>query len=206
MGIATVEDAIVNRIKAVLGISVRTVEALPGDWDDDMLKRLLRLVPGVFVAFAGGAPKSVGSTSPDIDSQWIVYVVTGHASGEAPRRRGDALQIGAYELIQILVPALHLQKVSGGGTLMFAGVDNLYTGTIDKQGIAVYAIRYQVQVCMSMELDLSTLDDFETFDAQYDVAPHTPDEHLKWLEGDYDTSNPDAHDTVTLPIIEPEGP
>lgn len=205
MGILTIENALIARIATVLGNKVKTVESLPGDWDDDMLKRLLRQVPGVFVAFAGGGAKSVGANSPDIDAQWIVYVATGHASGEAARRRGDALQVGAYELIQLVVPALHLHTIAGEGTLMLARVENLYTGMVDRQGVAIYAMTFQMPMPISMDLDLAVLDDFETFDAQYDIAPHTLAEHQKWLDGDYATSNPDAQDTVTLPIIEPDG-
>jgi phage gp37-like protein len=200
MGILAVEDALVTRIKAVLGNKVKGVESLPGDWDDDMLRRLLRLVPGVFVAFAGGGAKNAGSNAADIESQWIVYVVTGHASGEAARRRGDALQAGAYELAELLVPALHLFAIAGVGTMVFSRLENLYTGMVDRQGLSVYAITFQLPMCFSADLDLSALDDFETFDAQYDVPPLTTDEHQKWLDGDYATSNPDAHDAVTLPI------
>lgn len=199
MGILAVENALIARIQQVLGDKVRKVGSLPGDWDDDMLKRLLRAVPGVFVVYPGGSRSGAVSTSVKKDAQWIVYVVTGHASGEAARRRGDSQQVGAYELLDTLEPALHGFTVADEGTFAFERDENLYTGRIDTQGIAVYAITLQMLTVVPNQVDGSTLDDFETFDAQYDIPPHTPGEHAKWLNGDYSTSNPDAHDTVTLP-------
>lgn len=204
MAILETEDALIAKIKALLGNAVRTVESLPGDWDDDMLKRLLRLVPGVFVAFAGGGPRSGGSNLASLDGQWIVYVVTGHASGEAARRRGDGVQVGAYELIERLAPALHLFVVPGVGTLRFARVENLYTGMVDRQGIAVYALTFQLDMTFSDAVDEASLDDFQTFDAQYDVPAHTPGQHQPWLDGDFTAGTPDAHDTVTLPVADPQ--
>lgn len=199
MGILAVEDALIARIRAVLGNRVRVVDSLPGDWDDDMLRRFAAQLPAVFIAFAGGGSRAPGATTFDIDGQWIVYVATGHASGQAARRRGDALQIGAYELVELLVPQLHLFKVPDTGTLMAVRVENLYTGSIDRQGLAVYALTFQLPMSMPLQLDPAVLDDFETFTAQYDVPPHTPAEHPKWLAGDFSTSNPDATETVTLP-------
>ena len=59
--ITQVEDDLVATLTAaVAGLKLR-VQDLPGDWDDDMLRRLLTLAPCVLVAFTGGAPISKGA-------------------------------------------------------------------------------------------------------------------------------------------------
>ena len=200
MTIIAIEDALINKIKAALGTKVQGVESLPGDWDDEMLKRMLRYVPGVYVAFPGG-PRlgAAGAAEATIDGKWLVYICTGHASGEAARRRGDSLQAGAYELIEVLAPLLDGFTVPNVGAFSVADVSNLYTGSIDKQGIAIYAMTLSIPMTFSQPVD-DTLAPFETFAAQYDVPPHVSGaEHQKWLVGDYINTRPDAADTVSLP-------
>lgn len=173
MGIANVEDKLIAEIKAALTVGgqlkVRQVESLPGDWDADMLKRLLRLAPGVFVAFMGG-PVNAGHAA-QLDAQWAVIAITAHASGEAARRRGDSQEIGAYEILETLIPRLHGLKIAAEGTLNIVDVANLYSGQLDKQGVAVYAARFKILMALPLSLDEATLDAFETFDAKYDRAP-----------------------------------
>lgn len=200
MTIIAIEDALIDKIKTALGSHVKGVESLPGDWDDEMLKRLLRYVPGVYVAFAGG-PRlgAAGAAEATIDGKWLVYLSTGHASGEAARRRGDGQQVGAYELIAILAPLLDGLTVSDVGSFSLIDVSNLYTGSIDRQGVAIYALTLSIPMTFSLAPG-GTLTPFETFHAQYDVPPHVSDaEHRKWLTGDYSQTRPKAQDTVSLP-------
>ena len=200
MSITTVEDALIAEATATLGAHVRGVESLPGDWDDEMLKRLLRAVPGCFVAFAGGARSGAASAAEArIDSRWVVYVCTGHASGEAARRRGNQVQAGAYELIAMLAPRLHGLRIAGVGSASLLDVQNLYTGSIDRQGLSVYALTLSLPMLFELVADAAQLTPFVTFDAQYDVPPFTTEQHDEWLQGDYTTATPDARDTVTLP-------
>lgn len=51
--LAKIEDAIIERCQRVLGDHVKTVEDLPGKWNQKTLKAALRKVPGVFVAWGG---------------------------------------------------------------------------------------------------------------------------------------------------------
>lgn len=205
MSILAIENALITEIKTVLGFpaapKVRTVESLPADWDEETLRRLLRAVPGVFVVFKGGRIPPGGAVGR-IPGEWSVIVVTGHASGEAARRRGDSQQVGAYELIETLIPKLHGLKITNEGSFDFIGVENLYTGAIDKQGVAVYAIGLQMPMAWPNNLNLSLLNGFVTFDAQYDIPPHeTAAEHAKWLQEppDYGTTKPNTEDKITIP-------
>lgn len=198
MSILAAEDSILTQLRALVQGRVRTVETLPGDWDDDMLKRFLGSVPGVWVAFAGGPAKPAGAGTLSLASRWVVYVATGHPSEEA-RRRGDAMQLGAYALLELLLPNLHGMSVASVGTLAVTDVANLYSGQIERQALTVYA----VTLALEMQLDLPAdelLAPFETFVAQYDIPPHTPEQHTAWLAETYPPGQvPDARDSVPLP-------
>lgn len=199
MSIKLAEAHIIAKIKALLGTTVRGVQSLPGDWDDDMLKRFLAAVPGVFLAWVGGPAQDLGGDGVQINARWMVYVATGHASGQEARRLGDAQQVGAYDLIEVLAPGLNGHDVPDVGTLGLVSVENLYTGMVDRQGLAVYALVYEMGMPFDPPSD-DTLTPFVTFAAQLDVPPHdTAAEHRKWLDGDYSNTRPDAADTVTVP-------
>lgn len=195
------EDAIVAKATAVLGALVRGVETLPGDWDDQMFKRLLAAVPGVFVIFSGGARSNgAGQQEAAIEGRWTVLTATGHASGQEARRRGDAMEVGAYHLVGLLAAHLHGYTIPGVGTMSLLDVQNLYTGAVEGQGLAIYALTFS----LPMTFDLVDGDGgkpgyFVRFDAQLDVPPHNPERHRAWLRADYDLARPDALDTVILP-------
>lgn len=199
MSILAAEDSMLAQLRALTQGRVRTVETLPGDWDDDMLKRFLRSVPGVWLAFAGGAARPAGAGTLGLASRWVVYVATGQPSEEA-RRRGDALQVGAYTLLQLLLPHLHGMSVTSVGTLAVTDVANLYSGQIERQALTVYA----VTLALEMQLDLTPAEEllapFETFAADMDVPPFTPGDYPAWLTGSYPPGHtPDARDAVPLP-------
>jgi phage gp37-like protein len=214
MGIKNVEDKIIEQLTAALTVGgqlkVRQVDSLPGDWDADMLRRLLRMAPAAFVAFMGGPVTAAHSAR--LDAQWAVIVVTGHASGEAARRRGDSQEIGAYEILERIVPKLHGFKIEDEGTLNISEISNLYSGTLDKQGVAVYAARFRLLMAMPADLDLTAIDAFVTFDAKYDLAPFerflllpaavnanasTPDAPANRIVGDFDARVVGAMDDFT---------
>lgn len=199
MSIAATEAHLIATIQADLGNRIKTVTSVPSEWSDDLLKSMLIMAPFVAVAFPGGTAPKPGSTYAYMDANWEIYVGTAHASGQQARRLGDALQIGAYELIERMVGLLHGHAVPDVGTLDFRSVDNLFTGTVERQGLAVYGIRFALPMT-ALPPAAVALDDFETFDAQYDLPPLADDAaHQAWLAGDYSSTRPDAHDTVVLP-------
>jgi phage gp37-like protein len=169
--IAAIEDNIIGVVKAVIGGRLRTVDSLPGDWDADLLKRLLLCAPAVYVAFLGGPKLKETDTVVGIDGRWSLFAITGHASGNAARRRGDGREIGAYEIIERLVPALHNHTVPDVGAMKLVNVENLYSGTIDNRGVALYAAVFTLPMYFPEILDSATLATFATFHADWDLAP-----------------------------------
>lgn len=199
--ISRVEDRILAVCRERLGQTVRAIESLPGRWDQDMLRRALRMVPGVYVGFLGGKADE-DRMEPEIAARYNVYAVTGHASGELARRRGDPVAIGAYEILERVIPGLHNLTIDGIGTMELRGIENIYSGKLDNQGVAVYGAAFEIPLTFEPPVLPEDLSDFITFDAQYDVEPHHDrEQHEKWVEEppDYSASQPEAHDTVTLP-------
>ncbi|GCL64318.1 phage protein Gp37 [Pseudaquabacterium pictum] len=200
MTVATTEAAVLAKVRSVFGNRVRTVGVLPGEFSDELLRSMLTLAPFVLLHFNGGTNPRPGAQTAGINAQWEVYVGTAHASGPDARRLGDALQIGTYEMLQLVCANLHNLDAGDDGSLQLQRVENLFTGAVDRQGLTVYGAIFS----QPMQFDLTLpqgLDDFETFHAQYDVPPHsTLTDHQAWLAANYATSRPDAQDTVQLPV------
>lgn len=198
--ITAVESHLIDTLTAALAGTKLRVQDLPGDWDDDMLRRLLTLAPCVLVSFSGGQVPRRGATTATIDSQWVVYAVTSHPSGEQARRRGNAQAIGAYEVIsRLVVPQLHGHVVPGVGSMDLTGVQDLFTGAVERQGLAVYACTFVLPMEFARSAG-SSLQDFATFADALDIPPHAPSAtQAAWLTGNDTNGTPDSRDTVILP-------
>ena len=166
--LAEIEDAIVSRIQEVLGDKVRTVETMPGPWDEEMLKQALRKTPGVYVYWDGGGVSRQRNQAA-LSSTYRVYAVTGHASGQRERRRGGTRQIGAYEILEVAVPALH-RYGTGYGSLEFQGVSVLAPASMQRQGLAVYEAQFSLEAAFPALHDAADLADFDIYHARHKVG------------------------------------
>lgn len=164
--IAAVEDAVLAEVAATLGGTVRKTGSLPGGWSVDSLQRALQFSPGVYVAFQGMTP---GAGSEYHHGRFSCYVVSKGAA-EADRRRGNARVIGAYDMLERLLPRLANLAVPDVGTLKLRGVDNLFRETLIELGGTVYGINLELpNMPFDYTADLATLDDFVTFDVVHDL-------------------------------------
>ena len=200
MSISTVENSLIALTETRLGKTIKKVDSLAGEFDTDTLRRLVRQAPGVFWSFLGGRLLQSPQDDTRLSAQWGMYIVTAHASGEKARRLGDQREIGAYDLIAQLVPYFNGMTLPGVGTLQLGRVQNLFNGTFEKQGVAVYAASFSLPMTLELPVD-AALDDFITFHADIDIpAFEDPAEHDKWLQEppDHTTSVPDADQTITL--------
>lgn len=182
--LASIEDAVIARIKTALTTSVRIVEDAPATWSKDMALRAMKALPAVYVAFTGGPTPNNGATLATINAGISVLVATGHASGHREQRRGDTHQIGAYELMETLVPLLH-EFETDGGTLQFDGVHPVDVAQWDMEGLMLWEIGFALPRLAFTAKDDGTLEPFRIFHADYDVAP---------ADGTFEAS-----DDVTLP-------
>ncbi|MAZ33386.1 MAG: hypothetical protein CMO06_09605 [Thalassospira sp.] len=173
--IAEAEDAIVNAVRDALGETVQTVETLPGPWDQDALVLAFRKMPGVWVYFDGGAP---GKGRGRLNGQFLVYAVTSHASGGRERQRGNTRQIGAYEIIERVVPSLDQRSAGDLGTLHFGGLRVLTPASAQRKGVAVYEMAFGLEMAFPAPRDAADLADFAIYSATHMVGDGPPTETL----------------------------
>lgn len=197
--ITDVEDALLARVVGAFAPGqLRTVKSLPGALNGDLLKQLAPEAPGVYASFLGAAPAR-NLTDRHVDARWALYVLTWHASGEAARRRGDSVAIGAYEILPPLVAAVVGAPIDNAGLPRLVRIENLWSGQHERRGLALYAATFEVPV--EMTGTAPTLDAFETFHADYDVPPFVSGaQHQAWLQEppNHSSSVPDASDDVEL--------
>lgn len=187
--ISTIEDSIIQSVNDVLmqpgNEKLKVVESLPGAWSYDLLKRVLQKAPAVYVAFLGGK-RSIDASDIILDGRFDVYVITKQAD-EVTRRRGNARVIGAYDIIETIIPAINGRTIQDVGSLNLTGINNLFGEAMLDLGGTVYAATFSLpNMVFPYELDLLTLDNFITFHADHDLDTSQADE-------------PVASDDVTLP-------
>ena len=175
------ENALLTACESALGNTVRVKETVPGGWTLDLLRRALQRAPGVFVTWHGGQRADNFSY---INGRFSVYVVTKGATDKA-RREGSQAVIGAYEMVERLVPVLDGLDVADVGSLTLQGVDNLFRDALFDLGGTVYGLQLQM-TNMPFEIpDPDNLGDFVTFSGDWNLGPE-PDGEI------------DASDTITL--------
>jgi phage gp37-like protein len=169
--IGTIEDQVCDLVRAHFTNRLKAVESLPADWDNDTFKRILRQAPGVFVVYGGGPMRDLGNGAQN-QARLSLIVATTHASGEKARRRGDSREIGAYEIVENLIALLHNKTLPAGTTLTASSVENLFTGQLETQGAAIYAVAFSLPLVFDTTGGPpNDLDAFETFVGDIDLAP-----------------------------------
>lgn len=189
MSIASTEVFFIDLIKARFGATLMAVESMPADWDSKTFERALRLAPGVFVVFNGGARMEGFGDALVIAAKWTFVVVTAHAQGDLARRHGDAREIGGFQIIEILLALLEgAEPPDAAGQMEVEAVANLFNDSDEAKGATLYAIECVMPQAIGPSAENPTdpdLDDFVRFHGDYDIAP-----------GD---GVIDASDVVTLP-------
>ena len=158
MSLSAIEDRLMAETKAALTLDgqpkYRQVSALPGELDAPMLKRLIAASPGAYWSFLGGRAEPADG-GVELNGNWGLYLLTAHASGHGAQRRGDARQLGAYEMIARLVPRLHQLVLPGHGMLVLKRLQNLFTAGLQSQGVSLYGLSFEMPICFSDDADLS---------------------------------------------------
>jgi phage gp37-like protein len=161
--IATIEDAILAVGTAALGNTVRKIETVPGGWTMATLTRALQFAPGVYVAFHGAVP---GASEGYYNGRFTVYMVSKGAS-EEDRRRGNNRIIGAYEMLERMLPPLSVLTVQDIGSPMVTGIENLFRDAMFELGGTVYSINLTMpNMPFDYRLDESGLANFVLFHAE----------------------------------------
>ncbi|MEJ1402574.1 MAG: phage protein Gp37 [Candidatus Sedimenticola sp. (ex Thyasira tokunagai)] len=184
--ITTIEDQLIATTQGLFGSTLRTVDTVPGAVTLAVLKNMIASAPAVYFLFLGGqAAKENGAT---INGRFTAYIVSRNRRGPKERRRGGAVEIGIYEILEHLVPQINGLTVPEVGSLKLTRIDNLFSVRLEEQlGAALYAAVFELpNLTLDIETDPLSLDDFTTFNADHDLDP----------SGD---GEPVATDTLTLP-------
>ncbi|MBL4906961.1 MAG: DUF1834 family protein [Sneathiella sp.] len=167
--ISDIEAQLISRVKSVFNVNskslLRTVDSLPGEFDAKSVSLLALQAPAVYLLWTGG--EGDGSSFPSINSHWSFYILTGHHGGHAQRQQGTTQQIGAYEIIQRLIPALHHYDISDVGTLVFEQAENLFTKELFDQGITAYKASFLLPMPLPPITDPGLLGDLETYHSDW---------------------------------------
>ncbi|MEZ8869543.1 hypothetical protein AB6D94_07815 [Vibrio sp. 10N.247.310.56] len=99
----------------------------------------------------------------------VAYVFTTDQFGYEKDLRAEVV---AGKLVRELVDRRALPTAYG--RVENVRSDNLYSGEIDKLGIAIWSVTWSQQWYLDEEIDLSTLDDFITFGLKGEIADGAP--------------------------------
>lgn len=174
--IAAVEDALLERLRAVLAPGVRVFDSLPGAWTVDTLRRLMQQAPGVYVSWLGNRPVLASKTH--VQARFDVYLVAANARGEQARRRGDRTAIGAYSMVEVATATLKDVSLAGYGRVSLTETRNLFQEALLDIGGTVYALGLSVDIDVSQPLDESSLAPFRIAHITTDIDPSQNDEPL----------------------------
>jgi phage gp37-like protein len=155
MSIETVRTAIVDMIDAEIS-ALKTCEAHPGRFDLTELKRVAANAPAVFVAaLATGQQENIGGDTWAPVS-FAAFIVT----KDQPGKTRDSLALDIVNALLVLADSNDWDSEDVVEDPVNLRSQNLYSSSIDKNGIAMWAITWQQKIKLGNVTDVAALDDF----------------------------------------------
>ena len=127
---------------------LRSCEVHDGKWDASELKRWTVRTPAVLIAWLGTTrTETPGEAWTDCSQQLAAYVVTrdqeGLSRGAAARNLVDWLLLYVPRVRWGFSSASDASSAAGIGTATDLRAENLYSGAIDKTGVALWAVTWR---------------------------------------------------------------
>lgn len=130
------------------------------------IKRFALKSPAVLVACLGiTSIQDDGGGAIESVCTWGAFVVT----TDKPQLPRDTGALAIVESLATLIPNNYWDDNASGIPERIKG-DNLYNGSIDGAGVALWVVTWQQKATMG-GLDMADLDDFLLLHADYDLAP-----------------------------------
>jgi phage gp37-like protein len=177
--IAEIEAAIVTQIQKAVTVTVdnepksliRDCDSLPTSLTEAEFNKRLRNAPAVYISFVGG--NALPENEAAIDGEFVLYFLTRNVGGERQRRTGDATAVGAYDLLQRVVPAVNGLVIAGVGSLIFKSIANLFNEQLDAQAVSLYSAAFTIPMVFDTPDPPigGNVAPFETFHADWILAP-----------------------------------
>lgn len=184
------ENQLVQLIKeSPLGLRLKTVDSLPDVPDKDVLNRWGVDAPAAYVVAMDGTLADLVATP-----RFVVVMVARNAKGHQEARHGSKAVIGLYEMVDAGVAYLH-GGVTEGGSWQVTGYQFQQDNALRDKGLYVSLLAVQCN-CDTPEPAQQNLGDFLEFHADFDLEPHTPGEHERWLGENHDAPAPDLQSSI----------
>jgi hypothetical protein len=130
----TVRDSAVGHIKTAFAGDPRLyVEAHPGTFDEEEIRRLVTRTPAILTSLARIRDQDIRDESRGDFVSWVLYRATNRD------RRYD----GALKIVSALIPAIRSLSAGwayGGGDRIEA--ECLYSGSMDKINVTLWAVKW----------------------------------------------------------------
>lgn len=180
-GPAEIENAILARLRAageadVLGYRFRTLDTYPTDFDTYLKEKVLgdRPFPAAWVVFGGWrAPTDDGALQAP--AVFMVVVAAQNLRNEQARRHGAGeAEVGSYQLMLDVAGLVHGQRLGLDiGALTLGPCRSVRpTATILERQLSLYALEFTTLMPIEVSrFPAAALDDFSTFNANWDLAP-----------------------------------
>jgi len=174
---------------------LREVAAMPDDKTETLIRKFAVMAPAIYIVAGTGTIADQKETL-----RFDLVCIANNSRGNDAARHGDGQTIGLYQMRDALIAFLDGHRTTGA--VWYAKrFDFAKAPAWREQGLTVGSLQLETTV-MQAGIDLTTLDAFVTFHADYDADPHQAQaEHVKWAQEppDYTTSRPELTDTTTLP-------
>ncbi len=195
--LAELEDGLVALLKSsALAGRLRCVAGLPDGGAEQLLQRLAAEAPGVYVA-----PLDFTVADGQAAPRFEITCVARNARGQEAARKGDGKLIGLTQMVDAVLSLMD-GGVADGVVFYVAGAAFPRDAALADAGLYVATVSIQASgVLLPSAIDETTLADFKTFRAAYDIEPfETSAEHVKWAGDppDHATTAPEVSETVTL--------
>lgn len=155
-------DAIVDAIKTGLP-DLYTVEPHGGRFDLKELNRWSRQAPAVLVA-AVSVPAIADGPTRNAEVRWVAYLVT----RDTPEATRDVAALDYAEALLRLVRK-NTWGLENTQTPERVAAENLYSGQLDSNGMALWAVSWQQAVSLRTT-DIAELADFTLYTATHEVG------------------------------------
>lgn len=192
-----IELGLIDHIKnSVLGKKLRQVAALPDLDGASLVKAFATDAPGVYVATD---TQQVENT--ELILKYSVAAVVRNSRNSIAPRHGDTKALGLFQLVEALLPLLYAAKMGDEAVLYPTRVNWVKDKVLYDNGLEVAEISLEARVTMPNGLVEGDLDDFLTFNGQYDIEPLVSTaEHEKWAQEppNHTTTAPELTDTLNV--------
>lgn len=144
MIITTIEDAMIDAIRAAQIVGTEEVNSYAGEFDDDVFEALRKL-PAVWVTFGGAnKPRRFGANRWRYDATFVSIVAARSVRSERAARAGTPGFAGAYQLLDHVHKIL-LNQDFGLPVLEFqpGAVKTLLNSRLRNEAIAAYTQEWQ---------------------------------------------------------------